>query len=91
MERRDRSLSALKRLIYIDSLDDELRAPALSHWANKYLPEDGKELDFDLENKDLKMLLELFYKNVRFLKQFNSDLQIGMTQMRKMRTYLQNS
>ncbi len=91
MERRNRSIEALNRLLYIDSLDEELKAPALVHWANKYLLDESSVLDFDLELQDLNMLLELFYKNIRFLKEFNGEIQKDLIGMRKMRTFLQNS
>ncbi len=91
MERRDRSVEALNRLLYVDSLDEELKAPALAHWINKYVSSNNDILYFDLEQEDLNMLSELFYKNIIFLKEFNTSIQKELIQMRKMRTFLQNS
>lgn len=90
MERRNRSLEAYNQLKYIDTLDGEDRASGLKRWVEKYLSSDDK-LDFDLEFKDLQILLELFYKNLNFIKQFNADLQKQMTETQKMKTFLQNT
>mgnify|MGYP000579564378 CR=1 FL=1 len=53
MERRDRSLKALKELIYIDSLDSFDKANGLIRWFDSYLKDDSIE-NFDLELIDLK-------------------------------------
>ncbi len=90
MERRNRSLEAFERLKYIDSLDEEQRAKALQHWVEEYLSTDNK-LEFDLEFKDLKFLLELFYKNLDFIKQYNANLQKQMAETQKMKAFLKNS
>lgn len=90
MERRNRSLEAYQQLKYIDTLDDEERAFQLQRWVEKYISSDNK-LDFDLEFNDLKILLELFYKNLDFIKKFNANLQKQMIETQKMKTYLQNS
>ncbi len=74
MERRDRSLKALKELIYIDSLDEHQKAPSLKRWTERYLAEDIKD-SFDLELSDLQNLSELFYKNIRFLKEYRYELK----------------
>ena len=90
MERRDRSLKAFNQLKYIDSLDDDQRASRLQKWVVEYLSAEEK-LDFDLEYNDLKTLLELFYKNLNFIKEFNLNIQKQMTETEKMKTFLQNS
>ena len=90
MERRNRSLEALSQLQFIDTLDEEERASGLQRWVQKYLLADNK-LDFDLEFKDLQILLELYYKNINFMKTFNSNIQQQMTENQKMRAFLQNS
>jgi hypothetical protein len=68
MERRNRSLEALNKLCYIDSLDDYDKASALEQWVLKYLNGTFEE-EFDLRLDDLKKLSELFYKNIHFLKE----------------------
>lgn len=90
MERRNRSLEALSQLQFVDTLDDEQRASGLQRWVEKYLMAEDK-LDFDLEFKDLQILLELYYKNLDFMKTFNSNLQQQMNENQKMRAFLQNS
>ncbi len=90
MERRNRSLEALSQLKFIDTLDEEERALGLQRWVQKYLLADNK-LDFDLEFKDLQTLLELYYKNINFMKMFNSNIQQQMSENQKMRAFLQNS
>ena len=67
MERRNRSLKALKELIYIDSLDSFAKADAMVRWFDSYLKDDSIE-NFDLELNDLKKLEELFFKSINFLK-----------------------
>ena len=90
MERRNRSLEAYNQLKYIDTLDAEDRASGLKRWVEQYLSSDDK-LDFDLEFKDLKILLELFYKNLEFIKQFNNNLQKQMIETQKLKVFLKNS
>jgi hypothetical protein len=74
MERRNRSLKALEELYFIDSLDDDQRAPLLLRWSDKYLDVDISS-SFDLELNDLKKLSELFYKNIEFLKKYRKDIK----------------
>ncbi len=74
MERRNRSLKALEELTYINSLDDNQKAPSLQRWSEKYLTIDIKD-SFDLELLDLQKLSELFYKNINFIKNFRSNLK----------------
>ena len=77
MERRNRSLEALRELIYIDSLDAHQKAPSLQRWYTKYLNKDIQQ-SFDLELSDLKRLSELFYKNIDFLKNYRNEIRINM-------------
>jgi len=87
MERRDRSLEALKRLQYIDSLEPEERARDLTLWVEEYLSDSGYE-KFGLDIDDLKKLEELFYKNIRFLKQHRIDIKNQLDSQRKIREFL---
>jgi len=89
MERRDRSLKALEELVYIDSLESYERADALVRWHNKYLT-DIKVTEFDLEMKDFQKLLELFYKNINFLKDHMQKTKDDMISNRKMIRFLKN-
>lgn len=90
MERRNRSLEALSQLKFIDTLNEEERASGLQRWVQKYLLAENK-LDFDLEFKDLQVLLELYYKNIEFMKTFNANIQQQMTENQKMRAFIKNS
>lgn len=89
MERRNRSLKALEELIYIDSLDSYERADALVRWHKKYLS-DNNITDLDLEQKDLKKVLELFYKNINFLKEHKEQTRQDMIENKKMQRFLNN-
>jgi len=90
MERRNRSLEALKKLIYINSLDPSDRAKALIVWVESYLPNDGI-FDFDLELDDLKQLAELFYANISFLKKHKEDTRNELLRTQKMRKFIDHS
>ncbi len=90
MERRNRSLEALKKLIYINSLDPSDRAKALIIWVESYLPNDGI-FDFDLELDDLKQLAELFYANISFLKKHKEDTRNELLRTQKMRKFIDHS
>ena len=87
MERRSRSLEALSSLQYIDSLDSELKANSLLLWFNKYLKDRSIE-EFDLELSDLKVLSELFYKHIRFLKKHQSLLNDELKNHKKIKEFL---
>ncbi|XPV68980.1 MAG: hypothetical protein ACNI25_00020 [Halarcobacter sp.] len=89
MERRDRSLKALEELFYIDSLESYERAEALVKWHNKYLI-NTNVTDFDLDIEDFKKLLELFYKNINFLKEHMKQTKDDMVTNRKMVRFLKN-
>ena len=89
MERRNRSLKALKELTYIDSLDSFAKADALVKWFDDYLKDDTIE-NFDLELDDLKRLEELFFKNINFLKNHKEDTRQELVKMQKMKRFLKN-
>jgi hypothetical protein len=89
MERRNRSLSALNELIYIDSLDSSEKADALVRWHENYLTNEKIE-DFDLELKDLKRLEELFFKNINFLKVYREETRQELIKMQKMKRFLKH-
>ena len=89
MERRNRSLKALEELIYIDSLDAYEKADALVLWHNKYLLNE-EITNFDLEQEDLKVLFELFYKNINFLKEHKEQTRKDMVENKKLQRFLNN-
>ena len=89
MERRNRSLKALKELIYIDSLDSFEKADAIVRWFDDYLKDDSIE-NFDLELDDLKRLEELFFKNINFLKNHKEETRQELIKMQKMKRFLMN-
>jgi len=87
MERRNRSIEALKELSFIDTQDDELRTSLLEKWVNQNLV-DYKIEDFDLELADLKRLHELFYKNINFMKQHRENMKLEIDNYKKIREFL---
>lgn len=89
MERRNRSIKALKEIIYLDTLDAIPRADALVKWHEKYLLE-GKIEDFDLELNQLKQLEELFFKNINFLKKHKEDTRKELVKMSKIKRFLKH-
>ena len=89
MERRDRSLKALKELTYIDSLDSYEKADALLRWYDDYFSNTSIE-DFDLELEDLKKLEELFFKNINFLKNHKEETRLELIKMQKMKRFLKH-
>ena len=89
MERRNRSIKALERLIYIDSLDINSKADALVKWHDDYLVE-GRIEDFDLELSELKQLEELLFKNINFLKKHKEDTRLEIIKMKKMKKFLKH-
>ena len=89
MERRDRSLKALKELIYIDSLDSFEKADAIVRWFDDYLKDDSIE-NFDLELNDLKRLEELFFKSINFLKNHKEETRQELVKMQKVKRFLNN-
>ena len=88
MERRNWSLEVLNKLIYIDSLDDEDRALALEKWADSYILDTFLD-DIDLEPNDFKILCELFYKNIEFLKKYQKNIKIELNRTKDIKKFLQ--
>jgi hypothetical protein len=89
MERRDWSLEALKRLTYVDSLDDKLRAEGIKSWALTYL--DTNEItDFDLTHEELLQLRELLFKNTNFLYDHREDILEEIKTISHMKKFLKN-
>jgi hypothetical protein len=89
MERRNRSLKALKELIYIDSLESFTKADALVVWYDDYLKDDAIE-NFQLELSELKELEELFFKNINFLKKQKEEAKDELAKIQKMKRFLKH-
>ena len=89
MERRNRSLEALKELIYIDSLESFTKADALVVWYDDYLKDDTIE-NFQLELSELKELEELFFKNINFLKNQKEETKGELAKIQKMKRFLKH-
>ena len=88
MERRDRSLKAFKDLKYIDSLDsDDFKAQRLKNWVETYLEKYSIE-EFDYTINELKSLEELFFKNLKFLKEHREKMRVELDQTKKIRNFL---
>ena len=87
MERRNRSLKALKELMIVDSLEDDQRAQGLRSWVEKYL-QNTPITDFNLPLEELKQLSELFYKNTAFLKRYRENQRIELAKIRDMKKFL---
>ena len=87
MERRNRSIKALERLQYIDSLDIEDKASSLVNWVKEYINDLSAD-NLDLEMDDLKRLSELFYKNINFLKQHQIDIKSQLDSHNKIKEFL---
>ena len=89
MERRNRSLKALKELIYIDSLESFTKADALVVWYDDYLKDDTIE-NFQLELSELKELEELLFKNINFLKNQKEETKDELAKIQKMKRFLKH-
>jgi len=89
MERRDRSLKALQKLVYINSLDPADRAKALIEWVEEYLPNEGI-FNFELELNDLEQLAELFYSNISFLKDHKENTRKELLKTEDLQKFLKN-
>jgi hypothetical protein len=87
MERRNRSLKALSELRYIDTLDSELKAESLKKWVESNLTDNNIE-NFNLELQDLKLLSELFYKNISFIKTHRKEMKEQIDNHQKIRKFL---
>lgn len=89
MERRDWSIKLLKELIYIDSLDSYEKANNLVSWYTEYFSKSSIN-DLDLELSDLKILEELFYRNINFLKEQQKQAAEELKNIKKMKSFLKN-
>ena len=89
MERRNRSLKALKELIYIDSLESFTKADALVVWYDDYLKDDTIE-NFQLELSELKEIEEIFFKNINFLKNQKEETKDELAKIQKMKRFLKH-
>ena len=89
MERRDWSIKLLKELIYIDSLDSYEKANNLVSWYTEYFSKSSIN-DLDLEVNDLKVLEELFYRNINFLKEQQKEAAEELKNIKKMKSFLKN-
>lgn len=87
MERGNGSLEALKELTYISSLDSYERADALVRWSKKYLISENIDEDFELDIDGLKRLHELFYTNIKFLKEHKEKTKKDMRENRKLKKF----
>ena len=88
MERRNRSVEALDKLLYLDSLETQDRADQLVSWVEQYLSITPIE-EFDLKKDDLEKLSELFYKNINFLKQHRQEIKSQIDSHHKIKQFLQ--
>lgn len=89
MERRDWSIKLLKELIYIDSLDSYEKANNLVSWYTEYFSKSSIN-DLDLELNDLKVLEELFYRNINFLKEQQKEAAEELKNIKKMKSFLKH-
>ena len=89
MERRDWSIKLLKELIYIDSLDSYEKANNLVSWYTEYFSKSSIN-DLDLELSDLKILEELFYRNINFLKEQQKQAGEELNNIKKMKSFLKH-
>lgn len=87
MERRDWSVEAIKRLTYVDSLDDDLRAEGLKSWTETYLS-NNKITDFELSHEELLKLRELLFKNANFLFTHRENILEEMKNITTMKKFL---
>ena len=77
----------LKELIYIDSLDSYEKANNLVSWYTEYFSKSSIN-DLDLEVNDLKVLEELFYRNINFLKEQQKQAGEELKNIKKMKSFL---
>ena len=89
MERRDWSIKLLKELIYIDSLESYEKANNLVSWYSEYFSKSSIN-ELDLEVNDLKVLEELFYRNINFLKEQQKQAGEELKNIKKMKSFLKH-
>ena len=87
MERRNWSLELYDKLKYIDSLDDYDKAHSLQLWNDQYMSDDFLD-NLDLNKDDLKNLSELFYKNIKFLKEHKDKVYTELNKNLKIKKFL---
>ena len=88
MERRNWSLESLNSLRYIDSLENENKAIHLEKWVEKYLNDNTFLDNIDLEVDSLNIFVELFYKNINFLKTYNKSLKKDIQKHNNIKKFL---
>ena len=88
MERRNWSLESYNKLKYIDSLEQYDKAYALQLWVSKYLDEDFLDT-LDLKVSELKEFSELFYKNIKFLKEHKNIINKELNQNKNIKKFLE--
>jgi hypothetical protein len=96
MERRNWTLESFNELIYIDSQEDDTKAELLVTWVQKYTSDTSSDVikietsDFIpvLNKNKLYILLELFYKNVNFLKLHKLEVKSQLDSIQKIRTFI---
>lgn len=76
-----------QELIYIDSLDSYEKANNLVSWYTEYFSKSSIN-DLDLEVNDLKVLEELFYRNINFLKEQQKQAGEELKNIKKMKSFL---
>ena len=89
MERRNWSLKVFNKLKYIDSLDQYDKAYSLQVWTSSYL-DDNFLNNLDLNQDDLKSFLELFYKNINFLKSHKDEIFKELNQNKNIQKFLKD-
>ena len=87
MERRNWSLEVFNKLKYIDSLEQYDKAYALQVWSSSYLNDDFLN-NLDLKEDELKSFLELFYKNINFLKSHKDEVFKELNQNKNIQKFL---
>ncbi len=91
MERRDWSLKALNDLKVIEALDDFERANSLIVWVEKYIPNNQSIFNFDLDEDDKSTLMELFYRNIEFMKEHREKTKQQLDEMRNLKKFVSHS
>ena len=89
MERRDRSLEALAKLTYVDSLDNEQRVESLIKWSKDYLSDIDFSKDIGLTISEMTIFSELFYKNINFAKRHKNSLRVELEDNNNIKKFLQ--
>jgi len=86
MERRNIKKIYLD-LVAIDSLDNsELKAISLQKWADEFLTD---EIELELTEKELQNFMEMFYKNIKFLKKYVNQLTIDLEESKNIKKFLE--